>query len=308
MPYFRDMHVYLRAAWVMLAVVVLIDVLWIALTDITFKQDTLAWFVLLAAVAALVSTRMLKPGSLKTLLDGYVFITAAWPALRLFNHLTFTQSGPYVDAALSRADQWLGLSWFGYASWVDSHPLVSWLVNNAYSALTPVSIVAFVIAALAARRGVAEEFLLLFTVLAIAVSLFAVVFPALGTMVYYPEDVARLENLRGYGAFHVPYFEYLRHDPAPRMWLEDLPGLATFPSFHTAMGLLVVYAARDRWLLLVPATIYSGLMIMGTPVFGSHYFVDLIAGSAITVAAIVALRAWRPQRGDAAVSATIAQS
>jgi membrane-associated phospholipid phosphatase len=39
---------------------------------------------------------------------------------------------------------------------------------------------------------------------------------------------------------------------------------------------------------MVPASAYSGTMIAATPLFGGHYFVDLIAGAALTAVAVLA--------------------
>jgi membrane-associated phospholipid phosphatase len=53
---------------------------------------------------------------------------------------------------------------------------------------------------------------------------------------------------------------------------------------------LIIYACRGNSIRLAVGTAYSIVMIASTPVFGGHYFVDLIAGIAL---AIVMIMLWR---------------
>jgi len=61
-----------------------------------------------------------------------------------------------------------------------------------------------------------------------------------------------------------------------------LPGLTTFPSFHTAAGIVLLYAFRQT-LMFWPILLYVISMIASTPIYGEHYFSDLIFGTAIAV-------------------------
>lgn len=297
------------------AIVLVVDVAWILATDVSFQQKTLAPTTALAVLGLYVSARVIKPGIAKTLLDGYIFLAIAWPVLRVFNHLMFTLTGDYIDPWLNSADTSLGLSWLGYATWVNAHPLVLSALDLAYTGLTPASIFAYVGITLFARRRTASEFLALFAAMAVTVCLLLVVFPAVGAMVYNADAVAGLANLRDIGVYHMPYYEYLRGQAAPLLILESLPGLATFPSFHTAMGILIIYCTRERMLLFVPATIYSVVMIAATPIQGGHHLVDVVAGAGMALAAIALLRlaSVRMDRGpshhvDADSSAIASQS
>ena len=58
------------------------------------------------------------------------------------------------------------------------------------------------------------------------------------------------------------------------------------------------WTTRLRW----PAIVLNGAMLISTPIFGSHYLVDIIAGAGIavvTIAAIEWMLAWsaRAPRG-----------
>ena len=72
--------------------------------------------------------------------------------------------------------------------------------------------------------------------------------------------------------------------------LLGLGGIVTFPSFHAASAVLFGWALwAVRWLRPL-ALLINGAMLAATPLNGGHYFIDLIAGVAIAVLAIVAAR------------------
>lgn len=69
--------------------------------------------------------------------------------------------------------------------------------------------------------------------------------------------------------------------------LNNLEELVTFPSFHTACGVLFAWALwRVRYLWIV-GLILNVLMIASTPISGSHYLIDVIAGAGVAYIAIV---------------------
>ena len=69
-----------------------------------------------------------------------------------------------------------------------------------------------------------------------------------------------------------------------------LHGGVSFPSWHTAMAVVLVYICRGIPWLLIPAFVLNAGMLAATPTIGGHYFVDIYAGIAVAVAAIYALR------------------
>jgi membrane-associated phospholipid phosphatase len=73
---------------------------------------------------------------------------------------------------------------------------------------------------------------------------------------------------------------------APRVQLDHLMGVITFPSFHAAAALLFIWGlwrvAVVRWLSLF----LNGIMLVATPVFGGHYFADVAAGLLVATLSI----------------------
>ena len=64
--------------------------------------------------------------------------------------------------------------------------------------------------------------------------------------------------------------------------------MISFPSFHTANGILFVWALWPFRLLRLPMLVLNFLLIASTPLAGAHYVVDLIGGAAVAFAAIFA--------------------
>jgi membrane-associated phospholipid phosphatase len=294
MPFMGFARTPLGTASIIVATISVIDVVWASLGGFSFQQTTLIYLVI-SAICLIATMPMLHPGPLLTMAHGYVLLALGWPALRVFNHLTFSISGPFLDDLAANADSALNLSWIGYAIWLNDNPTVVATLQAFYGSLTPLSIVGFIVIAFFGSRHAAEEFLILFVLPAASVSLFGVFLPAYGPMIHFSSITSQLDTIREFGWLHWPHYEALRSPGPHKLVLEQLPGLTTFPSFHTAMGLLLVYAMRERWYLLIPATFYSTVMIAGTPLFGSHYFVDLIAGAMLTAGAILLVRRWWPR-------------
>ncbi len=97
-----------------------------------------------------------------------------------------------------------------------------------------------------------------------------------GPIPYMPESalyqMSLIPELRRHGISHVD--------------LGALRGLVSAPSFHTASAILYVAAAwpfrRLRWPLLV----INIAMLLSTPVEGTHYLTDMIAGALVAIAAL----------------------
>ncbi|MEI7609953.1 MAG: phosphatase PAP2 family protein, partial [Rhodospirillaceae bacterium] len=67
-------------------------------------------------------------------------------------------------------------------------------------------------------------------------------------------------------------------------------GIVTFPSFHSALAVLLVWAARGLGRMIIPVAALNAVVLAVTPIYGGHYFVDVIAGITITLCWLPALR------------------
>lgn len=91
----------------------------------------------------------------------------------------------------------------------------------------------------------------------------------------------------------LPAFEKLRHG---YQILDFSVGVAlvSFPSYHAATAVLCVWAVWPfRWLRL-PFIILNAGLVAGALVWGTHHFVDLIAGCALAVLAVYSIKRMKP--------------
>lgn len=230
---------------------------------------------------------------LRALLAGGALMLVAWPALRILNHLTMTTGLPLADEALAAADAALGFDWLGYLAWVDQYPRLLRAMDMSYAGLTSYSLGLYLLLVLACRdpNRACAEFVQVFLLTAVACIAIGCALPAVSAAIHFAPPADLFTHIRPErGAYHLTSLTRLRSDPAAVLTLGALPGLVTFPSFHTAMGVVAIYCARHRWWLLAGMVPLNLVMITSTPILGAHYGVDLLGGAAVAGAAILAVR------------------
>ena len=200
----------------------------------------------------------------------------------------FGRSRPFFDPTLSSADSAMGFCWRCYAMWLDEHPFVFLIGDQAYrSVLLQAPLIVLALAFLKHRLRlcvfvVACQFAVAIT------SLVAFGFPALGAYTQY-----------GLTAADHPHITLMFSDDmrATIAWLRAadfsafpdglVAGLISFPSFHAAMAVAYMWAAWPtlcRW----PAVALNLAMVAMTPIDGSHYLVDVLAGAGVGLLSIAA--------------------
>lgn len=231
---------------------------------------------------------------LRNLFEGLLFLQLTWLNLRLLNHLTMMLPVPFWDDTLIRWDQALGFDWLAYFDWVHARPALITLLDYSYTSLTALSVVALLGLILMGQPTRARYFCDIFFVTAVICIVAGAFFPALAAVHTQVADLSAYPNFPfAPGVYHLQHLDALR-DPSAEVVLRAgaLPGLVTFPSFHTSGGILLCCAYARTW-LFVPVLGYAAVMIASTPVFGGHYFIDLIAGSAVALA-VAAYYAQKP--------------
>lgn len=280
--------------WVALAAVGLADALWLALSD-RLSLDLRSAAALLPAVALLAVLRVycrtradIRLRRLYLPVTGALYIVLAFTALRVLNHLTMSVPFPLVDDPLAKLDAMLGLNWLAYTHWVAERPLLVTLFQLAYTGLTLVALAVFVALFAARRIERAREFVRLIFWSGLSATIIGAFFPAKAAMDRFASLDLRAVFGPEAGVYHLPYLDALRANLPHVLDLQELPGLVVIPSFHTACALLIVYSCR-KVPVLQPLSIFYGVtMIASTPIMGGHYFIDLIAGTALTGAIVLA--------------------
>lgn len=278
--------------WAALGIFVLGDAIWLAVLGdgviwpSEFSAELGGAFVLALVVPRLTQNRRLYAAAM-----GLLFVLSAWPALRLYNHLTMTTGLPMQDHLLAGWDEALGLNWLSYTQAMDGQHLLVRMLATCYTSLTTVSCIFFVALVFAGDIEEAENFLILFFVAAIVISSLGAFFPANGATAFYAPTKEQLTFIpTDVGKWFVVPLHEVRTEQRHIFDMNGLPGLTAFPSFHSAMGVIILYCSRTRSYLFGPAVVFVSLMTASAVIFGGHYFVDIFAGIVTMVVLLSVLR------------------
>jgi PAP2 superfamily len=207
-------------------------------------------------------------------------------ALKALTPLTYIAAAfgyPLVDIALTKLDAILfGFDWNVEANWVANHPALDWLLRRAYYSLYYQGALVFLVGSVNRPGDRNGEIIWQFCISLVLTCAIFVFTPALGHAAHI-------------GTGWMQTLMMIRNGEWADFDFSHVEGIISFPSFHTTLAILLVYAVRHhRWLLavLVPLNM---LLIVATLSVGGHYLVDLPAGAAVAFISIVATRLIRQQ-------------
>jgi len=305
-----------RWAYALLLVIAAINLVWLTTTRVDLILDDMFGVLLpslmigslLVLTGRMIHLRTHAPRALvltDALFQGLLFLSLAWLNMRVLNHLSMSTALPYADHLILAWDRALGFDWLAYFEWVHDRPDVIRLLDMSYTSLTPLSALALIGLVVMGQTLRARFFVESFFVTALVCISVGWLLPAEAAVEFTIADMAQYPNFAAApGTYHLVHMDALRA-PEGRILLDplNLPGLVTIPSFHTAAG-VVLAVAFWRTPMALPVLAYTVVMIASTPIFGSHYFVDLIAGTAVALAVMAIIRnqpryaALGPQRPE----------
>jgi membrane-associated phospholipid phosphatase len=207
-------------------------------------------------------------------------------ALKAFTPLTYlaaTSGYPLVDSALTRLDATLfGFKWDVEANWVANHPTLDWLLQRAYFSLYYQGALVFLVGSVSRPGDRNGEIIWQFCISLVLTCSIFVFTPAFSHVAHA-------------GTGWLKTLMMIRNGEWTAFDFSHVEGIISFPSFHTTLAILLVYAVRHRrWLLAVFVPL-NMLLIVATLSVGGHYLVDLPAGAAVAVVTIAATRLLRRQ-------------
>lgn len=197
--------------------------------------------------------------------------------------LSATSEG-YVDPTLAGIDALLRFNWIAWYNLVAAHRSLQLVGTAAYQSiyLSPAILLGYF--AWTGDRASARGFIAAFWVAALMSLMLFPLMPAEGPLAFLWRG--RIPYMPESALYEFSLIPELRHHVMSHVDLGALRGLVSAPSFHTASAILYIAAAwpfrRLRWPLLA----LNGAMLLSTPVEGTHYLADMIAGALVALIAL----------------------
>jgi hypothetical protein len=190
-----------------------------------------------------------------------------------------SKSRRFWDDLLARGDEALGFDWVGMLQWANDHPVVTAVAYGIYMSAGFQSIMApILLAGLGRYRALQVSTIALLLSLIVTYGT-AWLLPALGTYEFYGIDPTQHPDIAvRVASLHVPEIMGMRNGSILNISRLAPTGLITFPSFHAANAVLLAWALWHVSYLRYPGLILNSLMLLATPLHGSHFLVDVLAG------------------------------
>jgi hypothetical protein len=195
----------------------------------------------------------------------------------------------FTDPMLARMDNALHFDWIAMYRVVLEYPMLRTASSIAYSMIYVSPIILMAAFAWTHRADEAREFLITFWLGAMLTVLLFMRLPAEGPLAFlWHGPIPYMPTSALYQEQMIPA---LRDRSLNAIDMTALRGLVCAPSFHTVSAVLYMTAAwpiaRLRW----PMIAINAAMLLATPIEGTHYLVDMIAGLLVALAAIVLVKA-----------------
>ncbi|MGE9007760.1 phosphatase PAP2 family protein [Leptospira interrogans] len=276
--------------WAIIAVIVGIDAVWAWSMGIKVELNAgnlflLAEFIFVGWLYATIRSNE----QVAAFAAGGAQLVAFTGAAGLLSYLMVASAFPLIDNYLAAADAALGFDWLAMFMWVHANRSVEYVLFLAYnSGAFQMVFLILLLPALEKFERLRELVWLIILSMIIILPL-SWLFPAESAWVYF--GVTDRTN-----AYHLSDFTALRAGRMPEITLGQVNGLVTFPSFHTAFGVIMIYVTRGIRFLFAIFIVLNILLIASTPVWGGHYLVDVLAGLAVVPLAVTIMRWARHQR------------
>ncbi|UCI25778.1 phosphatase PAP2 family protein [Mesorhizobium sp. B2-8-5] len=303
-------HRYVAVIVFVTAIFVAADLVMLPRSDVTFSPSN--WLYLLKAVplvafffaaARIVEMRRPKfPRAMQTFLVRTVgsmettgtFLMLFIPlsvASFLFMYLAANTTRPLMDAYLASFDAAVGFNWIRAVELANMVPSVAAVMVFCYAALTYQVPIAFLVHSIGGGRERMLELVALIAVSGLMTGALMLAVPAAGAYSFHAPDRGIFSHFTGVGGLaHLSTLAQLRGSTPFTFAIGNTIGLTSFPSFHTALGIIIAYNLR-RSILFLPVAAVNVIMILATVPEGGHHFADVLAGAAIALVSITAMRA-----------------
>jgi len=194
---------------------------------------------------------------------------------------------PLKDSQLNAIDVHMGFTWLGYVRWVNNHFTISLFFTAAYASYNIQGVWLVALLFLRKQSAYAQRFVIISYITGVACALIATVMPAMGAHIFYTIAPEQFQNVSFYSAWDHSHALAALRAPDNHQIAYPGAGIIMCPSYHAVMAVLLAYISLPfrllRW-VIIPLNI---TMLLSTPIVGGHYLVDVLAGIALALIAIV---------------------
>ncbi|MGB3447973.1 MAG: phosphatase PAP2 family protein [Xanthobacteraceae bacterium] len=263
--------------------------------------------ILMVAIAGFYS-RFRPDPKLASALTGTAQLIGFTAVAAPLSYIAATAGFPLQDAMLARWDESLGFDWIGLTKFVAEHPLLDRVLHYAYSSFVFQTIAVMLVLGFSNQLIRLRVFIAAFIATSLATVMMSAVVPATGPWLFYGVDSTMTQGLIPVSSTSWPVFLGLRD--STHMVFDGLnsEGIITFPSLHAGFAVLFTFAVWRthpiRWL----AVALNIAMLIATPINGSHYLVDIIAGLIIPVVGWIASARLIEKKGVHHTEANLAKT
>ena len=194
------------------------------------------------------------------------------------------------DHGLDVIDGAVGFHWRAMLDWMNAAPIIFFALRPIYLSLALQMTTVMLCLAFTGRLMWLRVYTLAFLLATLASIAISALLPAAGAWPYYGLTADNSVHVLPTVSTSWPVFHGLRDGTWRTLIAVGAEGIITFPSLHAALAVIVAAAlwplARLRWVFVV----LNIAMLIATPIDGSHYFVDVLAGVALAALCLVAAR------------------
>lgn len=274
---------YTKIQWAIVLIVFLINIIWIKFSSFTiyYSLNDLGIYILfiLAFYVPYLFYKKFRPDpKIMLVLQSGCWLLSFTGAAVVLSYLAYSTNRPLITETLANIDSYLGVSppdivmWFWSYRWLN---ILSIIFYFSFLYQKP-----FILLYFSLREDVKhlQRFIMQYMFTVLLTICIGAYFPAEGTYAWYHfepyasqwGDLQRLYEVR-----------------QNILNLRGLNGIIEFPSLHTALGVIYIYAFRDeRKIIFIPIVILNILLFFSCISTGGHFLIDVLAGIAVAVIAI----------------------
>lgn len=212
-------------------------------------------------------------------LTGTALLVFFTMAISAFNYLLMPITRPSIDPALVRLDALFGYHWPDMIVLAAEYPVLSEVLRYAYLSTMPQIAFLLIVLGLTGRVRDLHDLIAFVAITATMAIVFWGFFPSHGASSQFalPASLEQAVNPVVGTAYGQELVRLAAEGPG-RLVPDEIRGVIGFPSYHSVLALIAVYAARNlKWVFPVFLSI-NILIIPATLIQGGHHLADIPAG------------------------------